>query len=82
MFRGGGGGNIIPPSLAIIIRTLPDETQVPIKVDLAAAIRDPSERILIQPNDIVYLQYRAGELAGNVLLNLFNLSFLLSGAAL
>jgi protein involved in polysaccharide export with SLBB domain len=82
MFRGGGGGNIIPPSVAVIIRTLPDETQVPIKVNLATAIKEPSERVLIQPNDIVYLQYRAGELAGNVLLNLFNLSFLLSGAAI
>jgi protein involved in polysaccharide export with SLBB domain len=81
MFRRGGAGNIVPPSLAIIVRTLPDETQVPIKVDLAAALKDPTERVIIQPNDIIYMQYRAGELAGNVLLNLFNLSFLLSSAA-
>ena len=82
MFRRSGAGNIVPPSLAIIVRTLPDETQVPIKVDLAAAMQKPTERVLIQPNDIIYMQYRGGELAANVLLNLFNLSFLLSGAAI
>ena len=82
MFRRSGAGNIVPPSLAIIVRTLPDETQVPIKVDLAAAMQKPTERVLIQPNDIIYMQYRGGELAANVLLNLFNLSFLMSGAAI
>jgi hypothetical protein len=41
----------------IVLRKLPNGTEVPIKIDLYEALRDPSERILIQPGDYVMLQY-------------------------
>jgi hypothetical protein len=47
----------ISASNVIIVRQLPNGTQVPIKVDLYQAIRNPRERILIQPGDYVLLQY-------------------------
>ena len=44
-------------SQVIILRQLPNGTQLPIKVDLYKAMRDPAERVLIQPGDYVILQY-------------------------
>jgi len=51
----------ISASNAIILRQLPNGTQVPIKVDLYEAVRNPSQRILIQPGDYVILQYTKSE---------------------
>lgn len=79
VFRSGGLGGIIPPSLVAITRTLPNGKQQLIKVDLAKAMTDPAERILIQPDDVIFLHYRSNELVGNALLNLFNFNFLVSG---
>ena len=47
----------ISASHVIILRSLPDGMQLPIKVDLYKAVRDPSERIIIQPGDYLILQY-------------------------
>jgi len=41
----------------IVIRKLPNGTEVPIKIDLYEALRNPSERVMIQPGDYVMLQY-------------------------
>jgi protein involved in polysaccharide export with SLBB domain len=49
------------PSLCTVLRQLPNKTQIPIQVDLNRAFRDPRERILIQPGDIIVLQERPGE---------------------
>ena len=47
----------ISASNVIILRPLPDGTQIPIKVDLYKALRDPAERVIIQPGDYLLLQY-------------------------
>ena len=66
---GGGGGRsiggrsalnqdvTISASQVIILRQLPNGSQVPIKVDLYDAVRHPEERIMIQPGDYIVLQY-------------------------
>jgi protein involved in polysaccharide export with SLBB domain len=47
----------VSASKVIVFRKLADGREVPIKIDLYRAMRDPSERILIQPGDRVVLQY-------------------------
>ena len=54
----------ISASNAIILRQLPNGTQLPIKVDLYEAVRTPSQRVLIQPGDYVILQYTKSEAIG------------------
>lgn len=49
------------PSLAVVIRKLPNQKQLPIRVDLNKAFVDPRENILILPGDILVLQERPGE---------------------
>ena len=70
--RIGGGGSFrslagpsalnqdvsVSASQVIVLRQLPNGTQLPIEVDLYQAMRDPAERILIQPGDYIILQYR------------------------
>lgn len=73
---GGGGAGIsgglggfsalnqdvtISASSVVVLRQLPNGTQVPIKVDLYKAMRDPKERLVIKPGDYVVLQYKPGE---------------------
>lgn len=54
----------ISASEAVIIRRLPGGTQVPIKVDLYEARLHLEENILIQPGDMIYLQYTPMEAIG------------------
>ena len=77
---GGGGGSqatssiggqsalngdvSISASQVIVLRPLPDGTQIPIHVDLYQALRDPSERTVIQPGDYILLQYTPLEAVG------------------
>ncbi len=79
VFRAGAGpGQIIPPTRVLILRKVrqePNIEQFAIRVDLSRAMRDPSERIRILPDDVVMLTYKPSELAGNVLLNLVNLNY-------
>jgi len=58
------GDVTISASNVIILRQLPGGGQVPIKVDLYKALEDPSERVLIQPGDIVMLRYKRLEAVG------------------
>ncbi|MBI1310288.1 hypothetical protein GC176_03195 [bacterium] len=54
----------ISPSQAIVLRRLPNNTQVPILVDIYRARRYPSERINILPGDYILLQYTKLEAVG------------------
>ncbi len=72
---GVGIGNHITPSLAVVVRKQPDGMQQLIKVDLHKALLDPCERVIIRPDDIVLLQYRPGEAALNMVMNVFFYSF-------
>lgn len=47
----------ISPSRVVVLRTLPDGRRFPIEADLYRALRRPQEDILIQPGDMIILQY-------------------------
>ncbi|MBC7816160.1 MAG: hypothetical protein IAG10_04605, partial [Planctomycetaceae bacterium] len=54
----------ISASQAVILRKMPNGSQVPIKVDLYRALRHPDERVLMQPGDFLMLQYTKLEACG------------------
>jgi hypothetical protein len=76
--QGGGGGSKgpLPPTDALVIRKLCDGSQIPIRIDLKRAIVDPSQRILIQPEDVVILRYKCAEEVVNAAFNLIQFNFL------
>ncbi len=69
----GGVGSIFPPTRVVVLRTINGQ-QVSIKVNLKTAMTNPQERLLIQPNDFIMLEYSEFELFMNVLLNNVNLN--------
>ena len=54
----------ISASHVVILRTLPNGTRIPIEVDLYKAVRRPEENLLIQPGDLIILQYTKIEAVG------------------
>jgi hypothetical protein len=77
----GGGLNprgLIPPTEVIIVRKTKGGFQIPIKVNLQSALKNSSERILIQPGDLVILQYRPGEMVANILLNSISINYFIN----
>jgi hypothetical protein len=67
----------VSASDVVILRQLPDGNQVPIRVCLQQAMRDPQERILIQPGDYIILQYtRCEAIAAFIERNLLAGSFI------
>lgn len=53
----GNGSVVVPATQAIVIRRMKGGGQVAIRVSLHRALRDPRERILIQPGDMVLVRY-------------------------
>ena len=76
----GTPGHMVRPTRVIILRKLADGRQLPIRVDLARAMTDEKERILIQPNDVVMLQFKPQQAVFNGVLNFVSLSFLLNSS--
>ncbi len=77
---GNGAGNVgRNASRLIVLRKLPCGGHIPIKVDLNRALVDDRERILVQPEDTLILQYTLCEEAYNAALNLIQFNFLFSG---
>jgi protein involved in polysaccharide export with SLBB domain len=74
----GGSAGIIPPTRVIVVRIVNGE-QVAIRIDLKRALRDPQERILIQPNDFLMLEYTCCELLANITLGNLQFNYLLNG---
>lgn len=79
-FFGGAGSaaGIIPPTQVIVIRNLEGGGSIPIAVDLTSALVNPRERILIQPGDLVLLEYKPVELIANVVLGAVNFQFFIN----
>lgn len=69
------GPGFPPPSLATVIRKTPDGGQIPIRVEMNVALRDPRERILIMPNDVVILQFKPEEAFTQYLLGVMSFNF-------
>lgn len=64
------------PSLVSVIRRTPGGGQAVIRVDLNRALRDPRERILIQPRDVIILQETPTEALSRYFTNVFKFSFI------
>ena len=67
-----GIGNPNPSALTVVRKT-PNGGQIPISVDLNRALRDPRERILVQPGDVLILQETTGEALARYFTNVFTL---------
>lgn len=74
---GGGGsssfrgiGSVLPATQVTVLRKCGCE-QVAIDVDLRYALSDPTERVIIQPGDLIILEYRKPELITNSVLSVF-----------
>jgi len=65
----------VPPSICYVIRKTPGGGQIPIRVNLKKTLVDPNERILIQPGDLVMVQYTFGEELANAFLGVFSLNY-------
>jgi protein involved in polysaccharide export with SLBB domain len=77
---GSGGGTAsmpIPPSRAIVIRKTCNGQTIALKVDLRKAITDSNQRILIQPNDMILVQFTCTEQIANFFLRAFQINYLL-----
>lgn len=74
-FSGGGGGSFgaIPATQIIVVRQVPNAGSLAIRINLNRALLDPSQRIYVQPGDLVILEYTPLELAANIALG--NISF-------
>ena len=57
----GGAGNQVQATELIILRKLPGNRQIPIKVDLTNAINNPQARWLVNKGDTLILRYSARE---------------------
>lgn len=77
---GGGfglGANIaqsagsVPPTELIILRKLPGNRQLAIRVSLADAVNDPKQRLLVKAGDTLILRYKPQEELVNLALQTF-----------
>ncbi len=57
----GRGVQGVPPGMLYVLRKTPCNGQIAIRVDLADAINDPRARPLVQPGDVLILQYKCEE---------------------
>ena len=67
----GRNSGILPATQVTILRKCGCE-QTAIDVDLRYALADPSERVILQPGDLIVLEYRKHELFGNAVHSLFS----------
>lgn len=74
---GGGAGGIFPPTRVIVLRTVNGQ-QVPIKLNLNQALLNPRERLLVQPNDYILLEYTELELFLNMALGSLQLNYFIN----
>lgn len=62
------------PTQLTVLRTLPDGREIPIRVDLNKALTDQRERILIQANDVLFLQQTPEEALSRYAANIFSIN--------
>ena len=65
-----GIGNILPATQVTVLRKCGCE-QVAIDVDLRYALAEPCERVIVQPGDLIILEYRKNELFTNSFVSIF-----------
>ena len=65
-----GLGSILPATQVTVLRKCGCE-QVAIDVDLRYALSEPCERVIVQPGDLIILEYRKNELITNSIASIF-----------
>ena len=65
-----GIGSILPATQVTVLRKCGCE-QVAIDVDLRYALSEPCERVIVQPGDLIILEYRKNELVTNTIASIF-----------
>lgn len=70
---GGRSNFLLPPSRILVLRNV-NGRQMAIKIRKGDALRDPSQRVLIQPNDVILLEYTNAELFFNLVFSCINLN--------
>ena len=63
------------PSLVTVLRRTADGGQIPIRVSLNKALRDPREQVLIQAGDTIILQETVGEALGQYFTQVVRINF-------
>ena len=64
--NGSGRGAIansisVPPTELLVLRKLPANRQLAIRIDLGNALNDPKQRLLVKPGDTLLLRYKPQE---------------------
>ena len=67
----GGAAQNVPPTELIVMRQVPGDRQLAIRIDLNDAINDPRQRLLVKAGDYLILRYKPQEEALNFASNLF-----------
>jgi protein involved in polysaccharide export with SLBB domain len=62
------GAGLFPPTRVIVLRNVNGQ-QVAIKLSTKTAMLNPQERVLVQPDDFIILEYTGFEVAMNMLMN-------------
>lgn len=76
---GQGGANVgtfgtaasVPANELIVLRRIPGNRQLAIRVDLVRAINDPASRLLVKPGDTLILRFKPQEEATNFAIGTF-----------
>jgi len=74
VFRFGSLGPVVPPSCVKIVRIV-NGRQFTIKARIHDLMKNPAERVLIQPNDLVTLNYTPTEFVMNAALSMLQFNY-------
>ncbi len=67
----GGAAATVPPTELILLRRIPGNRQLAIRIDLNSTINDPRQRLLVKAGDTLILRYTPQEEVLNFVSNVF-----------
>ena len=67
----GGAAQNVPPTELVVLRQIPGDRQLAIRINLNDTINDPRQRILVKPGDTLILRYKPQEEVLNFVSNVF-----------
>ena len=67
----GGAAQRVPPTELVVLRRIPGDRQLAIRIDLNDAINDPRERLLVKQGDTLILRFKPQEEVLNLATSIF-----------